>query len=842
MKTRAVVLLTAIIVFSSVSSLLLAHPDDPKILDWQPPYPGPGWLGDIDAEPRDPMYDSSGITLRSWVSISDFVAAGAAGTTRTSNCWGYTSPNGREYAIIGLETGVAFVEITNPGNAQIVKILSAPSSIWNEQKTYQNYAYSVSEGGQGVKVFNLSNIDGTGSNRVTWVRDVTAPDTSATHTVTVDTDSGFLYRNGGGNNGLRIYSLSNPSNPSFVGSWSTRYVHDSQVVTYTSGPYAGKQIAFCYTGFNGGFTEPGIDILDVTSKSNIIDLGRIVYPGGKFSHQAWLSADKRLLYLDDELDEPDVRTTTYIFDVSNLSNPTFVRTFNNNNSAIGHNLYLRNCLIYEANYTSGLRLFSLANPYAPVEVGYFDTSSDYTGATFNGAWGVYPFFPSGSVIISDIERGLFVLDVSAVSNGMTCETTTINYPFSDNFTAATVNSTLWSGNDGATISTQGISPPSGPNSLKLGGSAAGGNAIRTSLMNLTNTVNPALTFWYQRTGNGDSPEPDDDLVVEYINSSSQWIELARELGDGPDGQPFQSVTIPLPLAAKHFGSRIRFRVISNQPGADNWYIDNVSLNVGDSIPPSPAPTFSVPPTPLSSTEITMQTTSATDASGGVEYYFDFDTGGAGGSDSGWQSSTTYTDTGLSPNLTYSYRVKARDAAISIPNETPLNPTPPAVGAVTATLLQTPTTMTFSNVTETSFDVTADGFFSFLTVQSSGLYFEMTPAIGSGANVWMQSQTIHVTGLDAGTQYSFRLRGRNRYGALTEFSPPALISTVAVPVPCVTLGDMNSDSLLDGNDVAGFARVKLGTPDVSDHVECADFGNAGDLDLDTAAFVAVLLAE
>ena len=52
------------------------------------------------------------------------------------------------------------------------------------------------------------------------------------------------------------------------------------------------------------------------------------------------------------------------------------------------------------------------------------------------------------------------------------------------------------------------------------------------------------------------------------------------------------------------------------------------------------------PMRASSTSISMTATTATDPSGGVQYYFDETTGNPGGTDSGWQTSSSYTDTGL----------------------------------------------------------------------------------------------------------------------------------------------------------------------------------------------------
>ncbi|MCG8406529.1 MAG: choice-of-anchor B family protein [Phycisphaerales bacterium] len=396
-------------------SLLFAHPDDPKVLDIQPPFAGSGWrLGDGAAIARGvpPLFDSDGIQLMSWLTLTDF----GTGASRGDDCWGYTSPSGREYGIMGTTNAIVFVEITNPLLANLVGTIPAPTSIWHDVKTFGTYAYAVSEGGDGIKVIDLSNIDSNGINRVTLVGNILTGGVSGTHNVVINEDSGYLYRCGGGNNiGLRIYDLNtDPANPSFVSSWTDRYVHDAQIVTYTDGPYAGREIAFCCSGFNNGSTQTGLDILDVTDKGNLVNMSRISYPNEAYSHQAWLSDDKKYLFLNDERDEPQLPTTTHVIDVSNLENPMAVNTFTNGNGAIGHNLYLRDGFIYEANYRSGLRIFNALDPITvpPTEVGFFDTYPDDDAANFNGVWSIYPFFDSGIVIASDIERGIFVFDVT----------------------------------------------------------------------------------------------------------------------------------------------------------------------------------------------------------------------------------------------------------------------------------------------------------------------------------------------------------------------------------------------------------------------------------------------
>ena len=350
------------------------------------------------------QFPSQNVTLLSHLSLADFGGTDSNG----SDCWGYVSASGREYALMGLEQALAVVEITDPANPQIVARISHTASLWADVKVYQDYCYVSNESGGGVQVIDLSQVD---SGVVTLVRSVTQGGLSTAHNVAVDTTSGYLYTCGANNHpGLAAYSLSNPANPIFAGAWNGASVHDAAVVTYTSGPFAGRQIAFCAAGGSGVY------IVDVTNKSNMFTVAQATYPGLQYTHQLWPTEDLQYLLVNDELDELNgsaSTTRTLVFDISDINNPTLVGTFTSGLPATDHNLYIRGNVAYEANYTSGLRVFDITNLPNATEVAWFDTfpSSDAVG--FDGAWSVYPFFPSGTVIVSDISNGLFVLDVDA---------------------------------------------------------------------------------------------------------------------------------------------------------------------------------------------------------------------------------------------------------------------------------------------------------------------------------------------------------------------------------------------------------------------------------------------
>ena len=382
-----------------------AHDEDwRKLRDRQEAFVGPivtfDRLQHAGSRPEPDMFDSENMIMLSWIPLSEF----PGGQGNGSDCWGYTSPSGREYAIMGLQKGYGFVEVTDPASPVILDVVTGPSSSWHDIKIIGTYAYGVSEGGSGIQVIDLGRID---EGIVRHVTDKTQSGHSSTHNIAANPDSGYLYLVGANiaNGGLVAVDTTNPENPTIAGQWSGSYVHDAQVVSYTAGPYAGKEIAFC---FNGG---RGIEIIDVTDKGNMVKIGGTSYAGVSYTHQGWLSPDRQYLYMNDELDEGSTVsvTTTRIFDVSDPSTPTFVKSFTSGSTSIDHNLYTKGDRIYEANYRSGLRIFDASDPANPTQVAFFDTYPGSDSANFNGAWSCFPYFDSGTILISDIERGLFVV-------------------------------------------------------------------------------------------------------------------------------------------------------------------------------------------------------------------------------------------------------------------------------------------------------------------------------------------------------------------------------------------------------------------------------------------------
>ncbi len=359
------------------------------------------------ALPVSGQFASQGIDQLAHIPLSGFTPVPGNG----NSCWGYVSPSGREYALMGLANQVAFVEITNPNGPVIRASIAHTNSLWADVKSHGAFAYVGNEAGGGIQVIDMTNID---TGPASLVTSITAGGLATTHTLAVDNASGFLYAAGANLNGgsLIAYSLANPAAPVEVGRWTSAqggvYIHEMQVVTYTTGPYAGKQIAFAFCGGNG------LKIVDVTNKGAMALMATNLYPSLNYCHQGWLNDARTLLYVNDEIDGPAEGVPydlTRVFSVTNLSAPAQVGTFSAGVSgAIDHNNYVRGRYLYQSNYTSGLRVLDLqTNPLSPTEVAWIDTYPANNNPTYDGTWNNWPFYPSGTIIISDIQEGLFVV-------------------------------------------------------------------------------------------------------------------------------------------------------------------------------------------------------------------------------------------------------------------------------------------------------------------------------------------------------------------------------------------------------------------------------------------------
>lgn len=348
---------------------------------------------------------------------------------RLNDIWGWTDVESRrEYALVGRTDGTAFVDITDAENpvyiGELRRTEGSPVSIWRDIKVYEDHAYIVADasGNHGMQVFDLTRLRAFEDQPVAWDPDYTYHRIASAHNVVINKDTGFAYAvgaSGGGETcggGLHMIDIRTPNNPTFAGCFSdpetgrasTGYTHDAQCVTYR-GPdqrFHGQEICF-------GANETALSIADVTDKDAPVAVSRASYPNVAYSHQGWLTEDQRYFFMNDELDELSRlvdRTRTVIWDVSRLDDPQVVAEYLAPVSASDHNLYILGDLMYQSNYASGLRILDISDPLNPEEVGYLDTAPfEEPAPGFEGAWSNYPFFESGTIAVSSIGEGLFLL-------------------------------------------------------------------------------------------------------------------------------------------------------------------------------------------------------------------------------------------------------------------------------------------------------------------------------------------------------------------------------------------------------------------------------------------------
>jgi choice-of-anchor B domain-containing protein len=341
--------------------------------------------------------------------------------TRGNDSWGWTDPlDGKEYAIIGLDNGTAFIDVSTPTSPLYLGKLPThtTNSIWRDVKVYNNFAFIVSEAsGHGMQIFDLTNLRNVSNPPVVFSNDAHYDGFGNAHNIVINPSQPFAYAVGTQtfSGGPHVIDISDPLNPGFAGGFSAAfYTHDAQVITY-NGPdpdYQGKEI---YIGSN----EDEVVILDVTDKANITSISTIGYSNIGYTHQAWLTEDETYLILGDEFDELQFgfNTRSIIFDLTDLDSPAVHMEYVGSTPAVDHNGYVKNGLYYQASYTSGLRVIDvtdIANQNM-VEVGFFDTFPQNDGSNFDGAWNVYPYFDSGNVVISDINTGFYLVKSSALS-------------------------------------------------------------------------------------------------------------------------------------------------------------------------------------------------------------------------------------------------------------------------------------------------------------------------------------------------------------------------------------------------------------------------------------------
>ena len=314
-------------------------------------------------------------------------------SSNLSDVWGYATDQG-EYALVGLYDGISILDVTNPTSPNELGYFAGPSSMWRDLKSYGDYVYCINETGGGLQILNIAELI-SGDSNPTYIENTSLGFTTA-HNIYVD-EQGYLYVFGSSysNGGAMIFDLnSNPENPTLLGNYSGSYFHDGMVRGDT---LWGGAI------YNGVFS-----VVDVSNPSSPTLMATEPTPNS-FTHNCWISDDGNTVFTTDEVSGAYVTA----YDVSNLNNIEEldrIQAWSDDTDVIPHNTHVAGDFLVTSYYTDGVSVVDASNPSNLIEVGYYDTSPAYSGSGFNGAWGTYPFLPSGNILVSDIENGLYIIE------------------------------------------------------------------------------------------------------------------------------------------------------------------------------------------------------------------------------------------------------------------------------------------------------------------------------------------------------------------------------------------------------------------------------------------------
>ena len=308
--------------------------------------------------------------------------------------WGVVVDN-REYAIIGSTYGTHFFDVTNPQSSYEVAFVMGravgPEIIHRDYHDYQGYLYAVSdEGASSLQIIDISTLP----DSVSVVYD-SSDLFERSHNIFIDTAKARLYTTNG-----NIYSLEDPLDPKFIYNTPLLSCHDLYVENDTAYINRGDQ----------GFAIVDFSQTTLENQSHEV-LGTLVsYADQGYNHSGWITPDGNYYAMADETWGMRMK----MLDISDFSNIEVIALFGSgiDVNSIPHNQIINGNYLYTAYYHDGLYVHDISNPSTPILMGYFDTFEPNHHDSYMGAWGVYPFLPSGNILLSDMQTGLYIFEVN----------------------------------------------------------------------------------------------------------------------------------------------------------------------------------------------------------------------------------------------------------------------------------------------------------------------------------------------------------------------------------------------------------------------------------------------
>lgn len=324
------------------------------------------------------------------------------GTSGGSDCWGWTSPEGVDYAIMGVYNGVVFV---NTQTMVAEGFVAGPTGgicgtvAWRDIKTLGHYCYVVSEctgTNQGLQVIDMHYLPD--SVHLTGTFPVNGSNAWTSHNLSVDSIGEFLYLEGNTTPSTSIYmfNLSNPTSPAYWGSFGiSSGIHDI---------YAYDDTVYVAEGSSGKFA-----VWDLSNKLDPKLIVRPTIPDAGYVHNIWPTADRQHCATTEET----AGKTVKIWDISLLKNIQLVGEYLAPNG-LAHNVHFKDDTLFISHYQSGVAVVDITNPANPTEISRFDTFVLGEGLAFAGAWGCYPFSPNNLIYGSNMDGSLWIMKAQII--------------------------------------------------------------------------------------------------------------------------------------------------------------------------------------------------------------------------------------------------------------------------------------------------------------------------------------------------------------------------------------------------------------------------------------------
>ena len=472
----------------------------------------------------------------------------------------FVAPNGTEYAIVGYYKGTSVISLANPAAPVEVAWFPAENgtgNLWRDVEVWGNYCYVTQEQeGTGLHIINLSDINNI---TATWWIPTFTDGTTMTNGHSLYVADGFMYINGGQTyeGTVKIFDLSNPTNPTYVGRTTDGYVHDSYV--------RGNRL------YTANIYEGAVRIYDITNKATPQILAVQPTPVA-FPHNCWLSDDSNYLFVTEE--RANAPITSY--DISDLNNIVEKQRYKGNlgAGACYHNIYMREGDFgVVANYTDGVRILDCSRPHNMVEVAHYDT---YPGTNFTnpffGVWACYPYLPSGKILASDLDEGFFVFQptyqraawlegkVTDAQTGTVLNGVNITISFGNTTTNVSgdyATGTVNAGTYAATYSKAGYVPQT--ISVELQNNQLTIKDIQLQSLVSTENIDKNINIAY-------SPNPFSDICqISYAltDSSPATVQVTNALGQLVETQPLATSEGILPVG-KNLSAGIYFlQIVQN---------------------------------------------------------------------------------------------------------------------------------------------------------------------------------------------------------------------------------------------------------------------------------------